>query len=137
MTTPSFISLSAGTLDRPKQGKSITSMKINLLRFQSSYNFIIILHINSLQTFELHMQPLPYFMNSTDFKIKRFTVLCNFNSVLTLTTTISKLPADGAEAPKHVGTFVIYFNIYISEHLLVQINNYHFCASHNSSQYSD
>ena len=110
MTTPSFSSLSTSTLDTPKQGKSITSMQINLLHFHSSYNFIIILLINSFQTFELSMQPLPYFTNSTGFKIQPSTLLCNFNnfnSFLTLANTISKLPEDGAEAPKHVRALVI------------------------------
>jgi len=58
----------------------------------------------------MHMQPLPHFINSTDFIIQRSTVLCNFNNLnifLTLADTMSKLPEDGAEAPKHVGTFVI------------------------------
>jgi len=32
---------------------------------------------------------------------------------MSLSNAISKLPEDGAEAPKHVGAFVIHFNIYI------------------------
>ena len=35
-----------------------------------NYNFIIILHINSLQTCELHMQPLLHSINSIDFTIQ-------------------------------------------------------------------
>jgi len=35
-----------------------------------NYNFIIILHINSLQTCESHMQSLPHSINSTDFTIQ-------------------------------------------------------------------
>jgi hypothetical protein len=48
----------------------------------SLYTFIIILvlHIYSLQTLELHMKPLTHFINSTDFIIKRATVLCNFTN---------------------------------------------------------
>lgn len=44
---------------------------------------------------------------------------------MTLTNTISKLPEDDTEAPKHVGAFVIYICI----HLLVQINNKHIWIS--------
>jgi len=33
-------------------------------------SFLIILHINSLLTFQLHLQPLPQFINSTDFTIQ-------------------------------------------------------------------
>ena len=42
---------------------------------------------------------------------------------ITLANTISKLPEDGAEAPKHaeaIFNIIIYFNIYA---FLVQINN--------------
>jgi hypothetical protein len=56
------------------------------------------------------MQPLPHFINSTDFIIKHSTVLCNinnFNIFVTLANAISKLPADGVEALKHEGAFVI------------------------------
>jgi hypothetical protein len=33
--------------------------------------------------------------------------------LITLANAISKLPEDGAEAPKHVGAFVIIINILI------------------------
>ena len=79
MHTARLSSLLARTLDTPKQGKSITSISINLLHFHSRYNFIIILHINSLQTFETHMQPLPRFINCADFIVQRSTALYNFD----------------------------------------------------------
>jgi hypothetical protein len=46
------------------------SIQIDLLHFYTSYNNIIVLHINSLQTSELHMQPLRHFIKSRDFIVK-------------------------------------------------------------------
>jgi hypothetical protein len=56
------------------------------------------------------MQPLPHFINSTDFIIQCTTLLCNFNNFnnfSTLANAISNLQVDGAETPKHVGAYVI------------------------------
>jgi hypothetical protein len=39
--------------------------------------------------------------------IKRSNVLHNFNNFITSANAISKLPEDGAEAPKHVRAFVM------------------------------
>jgi len=61
MLTPSFSLLLTSTPDTPKQGKSIKSININSLHSLKCYMFINILYINLLQTFELHMQPLPQF----------------------------------------------------------------------------
>jgi hypothetical protein len=53
------------------------------------------------------MQPLPT-IDKIYFTIKRSTVLHVILIILILVTSahaISKLPEDGAEAPKHVGAF--------------------------------
>ena len=55
-----------------------------LIKFTHSYTFIIILHINSLQTFEMHMQPLSHFIHNTVFIIKRPTALCNIHNLNSL-----------------------------------------------------
>jgi hypothetical protein len=36
--------------------------------------------LHSLQTFELHMQPLPHFIRNTNFTLQQPTALCNFNN---------------------------------------------------------
>jgi len=51
-----------------------------LIKFIHSYTFITRLYINSLQIFELHLQPLPRFIDDTNFTIKRPTSLCNFKN---------------------------------------------------------
>jgi len=78
MLTARFSWLLTSTLDAPKRVKSIKSIPINQLHFHSN-SFVIILHINSLQTFGLHAQPLPRFINRTDFTINRSTVVHNFS----------------------------------------------------------
>ena len=45
----------------------------------NSYNFVIVLHINSLQFFELYMQKLPHFINCTGFTIQPPTAVRNFD----------------------------------------------------------
>ena len=42
-----------------------------------------------------------------------------YKHFITLLNTISKLTEDGAEEQKHVGAFVIYFNILIYIHICI------------------
>jgi hypothetical protein len=57
----------------------------------------------------MNMQSLPHFINSTDFILFIYIfyiiliilILYNFNNA------IPKLPEDGTETPKYVGTFVM------------------------------
>jgi hypothetical protein len=75
------------------------------------------IRISLLQTSELCMQPLLHFAMSLP------TVLYNF---ITSAHTIYKLPEDGADAPKHVGAFIIYFCtmcVCVCVHLLVESIN--------------
>jgi hypothetical protein len=52
---------------------------------------------------------------------------------ITVANTISKLPEDRAEAPKHVGTFVILFNIliYIYTYIYIYIHIYASVSTNN------
>jgi len=69
-----FRSLSKSTPDTSKQGGSIKSKYINLLHFHRRYTFIIKLQIDSLETFEMHMQSLPHFITQRSAILRNFKI---------------------------------------------------------------
>jgi hypothetical protein len=69
----------------------------------------------------IYIQPLSQIINNTHSTTEQSILLCNNNNnnnnnnnecFITLPNTISKLPEDGTEVLRHVGSFVIYFNPY-------------------------
>ena len=65
------------------------------------------LHPNSIPEFELHMQPLPQFYQQCRFLSYNDLLLYITLLFYNFSKTIHKFPEDGAEAPKHVGAFLI------------------------------
>jgi len=65
------------------------------------------LHPNSITESDLHMQPLPQFYQQYRFLSYNDLLLYITLLFYNFSNTIHKLPEDGAEAPEHVGAFVI------------------------------